>query len=65
MAARFETVVAVRVPSTVERELRRRARADDRPLSSFLRRELTKMATEAPAAQSSSDRGDGNSDGHV
>lgn len=49
MAARFETVVAVRVPCDVERELRRRARDDDRPLSAYLRRALTAM-TQAPQA---------------
>lgn len=48
--ARFEVVVAVRVPSAVERELRRRAREDDRPLSSYLRRELTRMVRDVVAA---------------
>jgi hypothetical protein len=41
--ARFESVLAVRVNTDVEREPKRRARADDRPLSSYLRRTLTAL----------------------
>jgi predicted transcriptional regulator len=43
MARQYECVVAVRLPSDVERELRRLARDDDRTLSHFLRRRLTAM----------------------
>jgi hypothetical protein len=42
--ARLETVLAVRVPTPVARELKRQARADDRPLSSYLRLMLTRAA---------------------
>jgi hypothetical protein len=44
MAARFGSVLATRVEPDVERELKRRARDDDRPLSAWLRRALTAMA---------------------
>jgi hypothetical protein len=62
LAPRFETTVAVRVPSAVERELRRRAKEDDRPLSSFLRRELIRLAALAvaqPQTRTESDSEDG------
>jgi hypothetical protein len=49
--ARYERVVATRLPADVERELRRRAKADDRTLSNLLRRQLTAMT-----AGSTSDR---------
>lgn len=38
MAARFDTVVALRLPADVVQELKKRARTDDRPLGSYLRR---------------------------
>jgi hypothetical protein len=63
MAARFESVVAVRVPNVVERELKRRAREDDRSLGAYLRRELTRMtmATDTPPKANT----DADADGHV
>ena len=47
--ARYEVVVATLLPRDVERELKRRAHADDRSLSAFLRRTLVAVAS-APAA---------------
>lgn len=54
--ARYETVVATRIPKDVERELKRRAHADDRSLSAYLRRTLVAMAS-APVAGVESDSG--------
>ena len=38
MAARFDTVIALRLPADVVKELKARARKDDRPLGSYVRR---------------------------
>jgi hypothetical protein len=54
VAARYEVVVAVRVPRNVERELRRRANDDDRSLSGYLRRQLVPITT-GPAARAESE----------
>ena len=40
MAARLDTVIALRLPGKVARDLRARARQDDRPLGSYIRRLL-------------------------
>jgi hypothetical protein len=50
--ARFERVVATRVRADVHRELRRRAHADDRTLSQYLRRALTAMVAEPKTSES-------------
>lgn len=46
--AKYGTVAAVRLPIDVERELKRRAKEDDRPLSAYLRRALTALTTVPP-----------------
>jgi hypothetical protein len=54
LVARYEVVLATRVPAAVERGLRRRANGDDRSLSAHLRRQLVAM-TSGPAAKAESD----------
>jgi hypothetical protein len=50
MAFKNETVLALRVPTPVANTLRRRAHADDRPLSSYLRVLLSALAAESEQA---------------
>lgn len=64
VAARYEVVVAVRVPRNVERELKRRAADDDRSLSGYLRRKLVAMTAvpgleSEPARRNDNGRADG------
>lgn len=45
---RYETVLGVRLPEDVARELAKGARADDRALSPFVRRLLTRYVAAPP-----------------